>query len=311
MKKILMLLALFSLLFAGAADLTCNFAPDASDQAAQDSFNSAMGLVAAAIFLSVAIVSLSYMFGKATSNAELLVFSKDELFHLIITVILVISIVGFFEGSCLFFGNFLGTQGALTISENYASSLLVNGKVLLTSLLKSEVDQKFKGATLVGYMMPLLGGEMAFKTSYRTSFERQYEILADMVTVGYVSAGVQFYIIYFIKSFVFPVLLPFGLLLRALPFVREAGNVVLAIVFSLLVILPIAYAVNASAAGVSLSGNCYDSQSDERVLADCGSLYGWGGIAGYLFQTIFLPNLAMVVFLSAATAMIKVAKVIP
>jgi hypothetical protein len=119
----------------------------------------------------------------------------------------------------------------------------------------------------------------------------------------------QFYIIYSLQSFVLPVLLPFGLLLRALPFVREAGNVVLAIVFSLLIILPLAYAINASAADVAIDEIC--DADEERVLGSCGSLYGWGGISSYLFQTIFLPNLAMVVFITAATAMMKVAKVLP
>ena len=130
MKKALIALLLLSAIFAGAADLTCNFAPDSEDPVAQESFDSAMGLVAAAVMLSVVIVTLSYMFGKATSNAELLVFSKDELFHLMVTVVLVISIIGFFEGSCFFFGNFLGSQGALKISEDYSSSLQVQGKVL-------------------------------------------------------------------------------------------------------------------------------------------------------------------------------------
>jgi hypothetical protein len=306
MKKALIFLLLFSLLAAEDTDLVCNFEPE--DEAGQEAFASAMGLVVGAIMLSVIIVSLAYMFGKATSNADLLVFSKDELFHLIMTVLIFISIIGIFEGSCHFFGSFLGTEGPLTVSKMYSESLLVKGKALLTGLIKSSVNEKFQGATLVGYMMPLLGGEMAFKTSYHTANERQYEILSDVVTAGYVSAGIQFYIIYFLQSFVFPVLLPFGLLLRALPFVREAGNAVLAIVFSLLVILPLAYAINASALYVPLD---YCDSDEERVLQDCDSLFGWGGISSYLFQTVFLPNLAMVVFITAATAMMKVAKVIP
>lgn len=305
-RKILLLLLVFSILHAEDPGLVCNFEP--TDEVGQEAFASAMGMVVAAIMLSVVIVALAYMFGKATSNAELLVFSKDELFHLFMTVLIVISIIGIFEGSCHFFGSFFGTQGALTISKMYSESLVVKGKALVSSMLKSEVTEKFNGAELVGYMMPILGGEMAFKASYHTASERQYEILADMVTVGYVSAGLQFYIIYFLQSFVFPVLLPFGLLLRALPFVREAGNAVLAIVFSLLIILPVAYAVNASATDVDLD---YCDSDDERVLQDCDALSGWGGISSYLFQTIFLPNLAMVVFIAGASAMVKVAKVIP
>ncbi|MEM4272511.1 MAG: hypothetical protein QXH30_02885, partial [Candidatus Bilamarchaeaceae archaeon] len=110
--------------------------------------------------------------------------------------------------------------------------------------------------------------------------------------------GVQYFIVQSIMGFVFPVMVPFGLFLRALPFLREAGNTVLAISFALIVIFPFSYAVNAFAA---------DSASG---LGGEGST-SLGNVANYLLQTIFLPNLALVVTITGATAMVKAAKVIP
>lgn len=306
MKKLMFLLVLFSLLYA-EDPLLCNFSPE--DTEAQEAFNSAMGLVAVAIMLAVVIIALSYMAGTATSNPNLLVFSKDEITHLIITIVLAVFILSFFEGSCHFFNQFLDTPGgALSVSQNYMYGLQVKGNMMLSSLIKSSVSEKFKAARIHGYTMPFTGGEMYFLYSYHTAKGRQYEILADMVTMGYIGAGVQYYILMFVQSFVFPVLLPFGLMLRALPFVREAGNVLLALCFSIIIILPFAYAINASASSINID---FCDSDAERVLVGCSGLTGWGSIAAYLFQTIFLPNLAMVVFITGAGAMVKAAKVIP
>ncbi len=310
MKKLLLLLLILPILFAGTPGAMCNFHPQ--DEDAQKAYDTAMGLVPIAIMFSVLVVALTYMIGKATANPRLLVFSKDELMHLLFTVLIVVSIFGIFEGSCHFFSTFLGGgEGPLQKAIHYSSQLETQGKSTLRSLLKHSVSEKFKAARMFGYFAPLVGGETAFTSSYHNAFARQYEIVADLVTVGMVASGVQHYLLYFIQDFVFPIMLPFGLILRALPVVREAGNVILAITFALLVILPFAYSVNATAASIPKDMLDFCDSDREVVLGDCATLTGWGRVSAYLFQTIFLPNLAMIVFIAGATAMVKIAKVIP
>ncbi|MFP3949847.1 MAG: hypothetical protein ACLFUZ_02005 [Candidatus Micrarchaeia archaeon] len=304
MKKLLLVLVLFSLIYPTDGEL-CSFSPE--DEEAQESFETGMNLVYAAILLSVVVVALSYMVGKITSNPRLLVFSKNELTQLVITVIVAIFILSFLEGTCYFFTYFLDLpQGPIIAAQNYMYGLQIEGKLMLGSLISESINQKFSAARVYGYVAPITGGEIFYHNSFYTAGARQYEILSDLVTVGYVSAGVQYYLLMFIQAFVFPVLLPFGLLLRALPFVRDGGNVILAICFSLLIIFPIAYAVNSSAAEIDYD---YCDEDKERYLGDCTSLRGWGRISAYLFQTVFLPGLAMVVSISGVSAMVKVARV--
>ncbi len=303
MKRLLFLLVLFS--FAYSTMGSCNFAPE--DEVAQQSLDTAFGLVAIAAGLAIVSISLSFMVGKLTSNPQLLVFSKDEMAHLIITLLLLSSIIGIFEGSCVLMDDFLDIDGGLSAAKSHMYNLQLEGKMIVRSLLKASVEEKFEAAWVAGYMLPIVGGETAFIRSYHNANARQYEIIADMVTVGYVASGVQHYALHFIQNFVFPIMLPFGLILRALPFVREAGNTILALCFALLVILPFAYGVNASAGDVDKQ---FCDLDEERVMGDCTTTLGWGRISSYLFQTIFLPNLAMVVFIAGATAMVKAAKVI-
>lgn len=303
MRKLLFAFALFSLAYPTVG--SCNFSPE--DAAAQQSLDTAFTFVSIAIGLAILSVSLSFMVGKLTSNPQLILFSKDEMAQLIITFIFLSSIIGIFEGSCALMDNFLDVQGGISAAKGHMYNLQLEGKVIVRSLLKESVEEKFDAAWVDGYMLPIVGGETAFIRSYHTANARQYEILADMVTVGYVSAGVQHYALHFIESFVFPIMLPFGLVLRALPFVRDAGNTIIALCFALLVIFPFAYGVNASANGVDKN---FCDMDEERVLGDCTSGIGWGRISSYLFQTVFLPNLAMVVFIAGATAMVKAVKVV-
>lgn len=300
MKRIGVFLVLLSVSFA-----TCSL--NLEDPAFQDTFNSAMSLVFAAMLFAIVLTSLAYMVGKGMNSAQLLVFSKDSLTQIVITAVLILFMFSIFEGTCTFMKMFLDTPSdPLTQSITYTNQLRNDGRMMLRDLYKASINEKFEGAYLTGFYAPFVGGETAFRGAYHNAFSRQFEILIDMVTVGYVSAGVQYFALQMIRDFVFPVLIPFGLLLRALPFTREAGNVVLAIGFTLLVIMPFAYAINSSAFGLIPP---VDSDTEKAV--GLSSSTGWGGIAAYLFQTVFLPNLAMVVTITGASAMVKAVKVLP
>lgn len=300
MKKLMILMVLFSLSFA-----TCTM--DMSDPEFQDTYAAAMQLVAIAILLSVTITALAYMIGKFTSSPSLLLFSKDSLTQTIITIVMVVFILAAFEGTCQFTTLFLEEQlNPMDSALDYAVYLQVQGQIILKGLYSTSMDHKFEGSWMTGYYLPFIGGETGFRNTMHNAFSRQCEILMDLVNVGMVSAGVQYFIILMIRDFVFPIMIPFGLLLRALPFLREAGNVVLAIAFTLFIIFPFAYTVN-SYAMYTVDISC---GSDEAV-GNCNYTTGFGTIGSYLFQTIFLPNLALVIAITGASAMIKAAKVIP
>ncbi|MBD3397488.1 hypothetical protein GF412_00150 [Candidatus Micrarchaeota archaeon] len=299
MKRILLALVLFSLSFA-----TCSI--DMSDPEFQETYNTAMELVAIAVLFSVLVTALSYMVGKFTANANLILFSKDSLTQTIITVVMMVTLLGVFEGTCQFTTLFLEQPlNPLDSALNYAIELQVDGKIILKSLYSTSLDHKFAGSWMTGFYFPFIGGETGFRNTMHNAFSRQCEILMDLVNMGMVSAGVQYFVILMIRDFVFPIMIPFGLLLRALPFLREAGNVVLAIAFTLFIIFPFAYSVNSYASTIQV-----DAVDDEAVgLSHLSS--GFGTIASYLFQTIFLPNLALVVAITGASAMVKAIKVIP
>ncbi|MEW5996285.1 MAG: hypothetical protein AB1657_01685 [Candidatus Micrarchaeota archaeon] len=270
-------------------------------------FTEALPYISAAILLSVAAAAVAYMAGSFTRDAGLLVFAKDQVFHTFISVLLVVGIQGIFFGSCTMVAGAVGGD-PLEISVSYLHSLKAEGTYLLTALMRSSMENKFEASWMFGYFLPFTGGETFWDDAFRSAYSRHAEIAFDFVMAGYVSAGIQYLALKAVRDYALPVLLPIGLILRALPRGRDAGNTVLALAFAVYIILPLAYAVNSS--GADISGGFCGTGRDE-VFGNCGDSIGMGTIAVYILNTVFLPNFALVVFASSATALVKVAKVIP
>ena len=295
--------AAIALLMVSLSFAACDFA--------SEEFGQAMPIIAAAIMLTVAMAALAYMAGSLLKDPQLLVFSKDELFHIFVSVLLVLSIQGIFTGTCLMGSGVLGGQDPLSHSVSYLRGLKGEGVTLLVSMMRNSIDYKFAAAQVYGYYMPLIGGETFFPYAFRNAYSRHLDIVFDMVMVGMVSAGLQYEMMKRLASLTIGMLLPFGLILRAIPRVRDAGNVAIALAFAAYIMIPFAYSVVSTAQDISPDFCAGTYGGSDKAFGYCGEGLGLGVIALYLMQTIFLPNLVLVIFATAAGAMMKVAKVLP
>ncbi|MDD2655462.1 MAG: hypothetical protein PHQ80_02220 [Candidatus ainarchaeum sp.] len=293
-----------ALIFVSAAFAACSL--DSSQ------FSEAMPIIGAAIMLSVAVVAVAYAAGSMLRDAHLLVFSKDELFHLLISVLLVVAIQSIFTGSCLITSDVLDGNDPLTYSVSYMRGLRIEGSSVLTGLMRSSIDQKYAAAETGGYFFPFVGGEIFMEESFKNAYSRHLDIAFDFVMMGFVSSGLQYEGMKMVGFVSLGVLLPFGLILRMLPKLRDSGNVVIALAFAIYIFIPFSYAAIGSVARDMPVGCDYKYDGgDDPVFGPCDGVTGFGTIANYIMQTIFLPNLALVVFATAAGALVKIAKVIP
>ncbi|MFA5411869.1 MAG: hypothetical protein WC350_00785 [Candidatus Micrarchaeia archaeon] len=296
--------AAIAILLVSSAFAACDFA--------SEEFSQALPIIAAALLLTVAVAALAYMVGSLMKDAQLLVFSKDELFHTFISVLLVISIQGIFTSTCLISSDVLGGQDPITHSVSYLRGLKAEGASLLVSLMKTSIDYKFAAAQVYGYYFPLAGGETFFPYAFRNAYARHLDIAFDFVMMGMVGAGMQYEVMRRLGSLTLGILLPFGLILRALPRLRDAGNIAIALAFAAYISIPFTYAVSASSENID-TGFCTlaGGGGSDKAFGPCGEGIGLEAIALFIMKAIFLPNLVLVVFATAAGAMIKVAKVIP
>ncbi|NYZ60622.1 hypothetical protein H0O01_02895 [Candidatus Micrarchaeota archaeon] len=271
------------------------------DDDANRAFAEAMPIIGAAIAISIAIAALAYMAGSFTKDPHLLVFSKDQLFHTFVSVLLVMSIQGIFYSVCMFASGAAGGEMQNT-SLNYLRELRVDGSQMLTQIMKRSIEYKFTAAYYTAYQVPYMGGESYWWEAYNNAYARHLEILFDFVMAGYVSAGVQYTLLGMLPQIALGVMVPLGLLLRCIPKARDSGNMVLALALALYVVIPFTYAVHSSMRDTSVPWFT-------GALDDSG--VSFENAALYLFQTVFLPNLSLVVFATAVGGLMKVAKVIP
>jgi hypothetical protein len=294
---------LLIVLAVSASFAVCDFA--------SEEFSNALPVIAAALVLTVAVAALAYAVGTTVHDPQLLVFGKDELFHTFISALLVISIQGIFTGSCLITSDVLGGDDPLSHSVSYMQGLRSEGASMLVSLMSGSIDYKFGAAQVYGYYAPLIGGETFFPYAFRNAYARHLEIAFDFIMMGMVSAGVQYEVMKRLASLTIGMLLPFGLILRALPRVRDAGNAIIALAFAAYIMIPFMYTLASTARDLNPDFCLGTYEGSDRAFGYCTEGIGFGQIALYMMQTVFLPNLALVVFATAAGAMMKVAKVIP
>ncbi|MCK4319594.1 hypothetical protein KAW38_03425 [Candidatus Micrarchaeota archaeon] len=310
MKRLLLLFLIAVLAFAQTDSFIKaeTFQEQLANISADSAILNALPIISIALLISVSVSAVVYGFGKMFSNARMLVFAKDELFHSIVSVILISSIAGIFIFSSQFFAYFTdSTPDNMLRAITYMEELLRMGRQILENLIKYDYIYQFDATWYWGYFAPFVGGETFWDNAYHNVYARQLQILTDLVMMGYVAVGVQLYVLKFINSYAFAVMVPAAILFRTIPIIRPMGNLMLGLVFALYIFLPLAYAIHSPV--IDVTPIC-DDNVEAEVLYECSSPMGWGTIASFLFQATFLPNLALIFFATSLTAMKNVVRVI-
>ncbi len=284
-------------------------------------------IMGAVILLNILLISFAYMFGKAFSNARFLVFSKDELFHLFFSAMLVLSLFGIISISC-FTGEYFETilfAGAppeyyhqdmdmTDIAINYLSKVKLDAKSLVnTYTQRSIVNEMFASWAYTIYTF--MGNTVTTGTeAYKRTYALQYDSLISMVLSPIlISISLQELFLKFMLDFSIPIIFPMGLLLRIFSPTRSLGNMIIAFAIGSYVFLPLMYGFNASMYLSTMSeDDCleFSEAIDDQILGDCYDKGNFWSIAKMIPQAFFLPNLTLAVFITFLSAVNKALRVI-
>ncbi len=260
-----------------------------------------------AVMFTVVIISLAYMASRISQSEKLEVWAKDELFQLLLSVVLVTLVAGLAIGACEFSKTYMGWVTGQTRYENvspftnayrYLDSLINRqGINLAKSIVKSGITEQLKGTKYVFWGLPLTGGcGIAYEAS-RKARAQQKELMVDLMMPAMVSLELQKNLLMFAETISMAVLLPFAVVLRIIPFTRDAGNFLIALSLGVYVVLPATYVLNAYAAGDLAAGITSDptflqvkTAIGDPFFAD--DLYNIGSI---LPQAILLPNVSIII----------------
>ncbi len=294
--------------------------------------------IVAVITFTLVLIACAYVAGNFFSNANYLVFAKDELYHLAFSIIILIGISGVILTSCgiidMFFGSVfssLGTfpsgcysngqtmQGAATCYLNLAKN---DATRLSQSYIKQYLDKLMDSTFSWSLQWPLLNSYTSTAASYKRIQSNQYDIIVNSFLIpALMSISMQKIILDFIRENVIQWILPAAFVLRIFIPTRQIGNMLIALVLGLYVVVPFMYVFNFAMYDlVNTQSDCQlvaASVCDFVVDSGCGDVNqtctnpdSFWKVARLVPEAFFLPNLTIALLITFLSAMHKALRVI-
>ena len=290
-------------------------------------FQETQNLIPLVLMFTVLVIVAAYVAGTAFNQQNLIIFYKDEMFHLLISVLLLLGFTGILYTSCEVSKGFLdfsfSTIGInspcyqtnadmLSVSTCYLGMMESKGKSMVESYVSDSIYNLMDSTFAYSLYFPFFGGVTVATNAFKRTYSMQFDSLNNIyVMPALVSISMQLQILKFIQNFGMQLIFPLGFLMRVFTPTRQMGNAIIAFGIGLYTLLPLMYVLGASMYDVAL-GSCskYSGIIDDAVLGGCGSNNNFFDVARLIPQAFFLPNLAMAVFISFVMALNKAFRVI-
>ena len=268
--------------------------------------------IVVALAITTLAIAIAYAGSKVTNSPRLTVFYKEELFHLIISVVILVCIGGIMTISCTAVSGFMEFSGVeshagtspQTIAKNYIGGMARSARFVFTYLIQDSIDYEMDSAFIFGLYNPISGGiTMGFD-----GYKRAYGVELDTMAMTYampiiISLESQKVLVDFSVDIV-KYLLPIALFLRIFPPTRMMGNYLIGVSIALYIVVPVLYAINSSMYDVALS-NCVLPQ-DNLFLGS----YSLCKIGSLIPQAFFLPNLTLAITVTFLAGINKALRVL-
>jgi hypothetical protein len=319
--------ALLLIMLAGVAHPSC--ISDATDIVWADDNGP---LLLAVIGLNVIVVTFAYMIGNVFHQTQYSVFAKDETYHLMFSIFMLVGFSAVLMFSCTLieyfyhgvFANLGDLESGCYVGAgsgmNSAASCYINlAKSDATRLSKSYIQKH------INYLMdstfsfslaiPLMNSYTAIPGAFRRVVSNQYDMILNTFLIpSMMSLSMQRIGLDFINENVIRWILPSAFFLRFFIPTRQMGNMLIALSLGLYVLVPFMYVFNLAMYDAVLSdcGDYAQAACDDVVdtyscsgspEVTCENPDSFWMVGRLIPQAIFLPNLTLVVlitFLSAA-----------
>ncbi|VVB73411.1 Uncharacterised protein [uncultured archaeon] len=202
-------------------------------------------LFVAAVALSFAVISFLFMLGRMISKSEFEAMARKELRETLIAIVIAVAVVGLAGVSC---------EGLKAVMTDYAP-----GHTQFTysyeyiNLLIYEVGvPSLQSMWLLSYSMKNLKLEVTLPAGMNynmfdalTTYSMVLERMAGLIFTPFIgSLHAQLLLLQFSQAFAITLILPIGMVLRAIPMARTGGSFLIALAFGLYVVLPLMYVVD-------------------------------------------------------------------
>ncbi len=292
-------------------------------------------VIFAVLGLTTIVIAIAYMAGQFMSNPNYIVFAKDEAYHLGFSVVLLVAIGGILVTSCFVTQFFYGSlfeniegidegcyfegAGANDVADCYIDIAKADAKSISELYIERYIGELMDSTFAISIQFPLVDTYTSTAGAYRRIISNQYDIILNSFLVpALLSINMQKLALSFINENVVRWILPSAFFLRIFIPTRSLGNIFIAVVLGLYVIVPFMYVFN-FAMYDALFDDCenYETAVYDNVVGGCnfnvvgqsiGNPLGFWGVARLIPQAFFLPNLTialLVAFLGAANKALR------
>ncbi len=293
------------------------------------------GIVAIVIMLTAIGIAIAYMIGNFSGNPRFTILAKDELYHLAVSIGLLISFSGIVLFSCTLMSYFFtstfekmmvsdssGTPTTLacyaegaelsSVSTCYIKLAKSDAEQIAQQYLKEYINNQMYATFSVTIQIPVFNAQTVSADAYKKVYSQQYDmVLNSFIIPALLSLTMQKIILEFISQNVIAWVLPAAFLLRIFPPTRQMGNFLIALSVGLYIIIPFMYTFNLAMYDISAQDcSTFSSATNDIVFGDGCSTYGFWNVGRLLPQAFFLPNLTLALFVTFLSAVNKALKVI-
>lgn len=267
--------------------------------------------VAMIIFFSLAVL---YMGAQLLQAPALIAIVKDEFYQSIMTVIRVVLIVGMVMASNLWFAMATGSGSGVT------DSVYVNSNDVMDAAMgfsrKMVVNMIDSYSLLVMYNMAIhtiysstMWVGVSFRAMYNFNLGPVLKPIIDIVgtSLQYLSLAISEWMVHiivlcFIKRWTWGLFIPLGMLLRAVPYTRNAGEALMMLILAMATLYPLMFIVDYEAHKL-LENNLVDGRSALTSFIAKSGLFSIGGaliavalLAGGVIFPFFLGSAVTIAF---------------
>ena len=254
MMKLLPFLLALLILFA--------LAPTASaacvDNATRIVFEEQGANLVAVIGFTIVLIAAAYAAGSFFTNMRYVVFAKDELYHLGVSVLMLAAFSGIVVFSCMlldFFykstfpqlgelpsGCYVEGSGMEAVSSCYMNLMTRDAKKMSEYHIQSYLDNMMDSTWSVGITWPLLNAYTVTGGAYKRVVSNQYDTILNLFLIpALMSISMQKLALDFISANVIRWILPVAFLLRIFIPTRQLGDMLIALSLGVYVVVPFMY----------------------------------------------------------------------
>jgi hypothetical protein len=200
-------------------------------------------------FIIVIGVAIIYMLGQMMSSPSMIALAKEELFQTGLTLVRVVFLIGTLSAAQMWYGiSASGTSDR--IYNNPANRNMIDAAMGFSRLMVSDMTTHYSMLLMYNMVIhTIYSSTMWFGVTWRAMYSFNLgPVLRPLIDIlgsalQFLSLGISEWLLHIvtlclIKKWTWGLFIPMGMLLRAFPYTRSAGESLIALTFALAVFYP-------------------------------------------------------------------------